>query len=161
MAFLMKKQTGFKPLPPSLKVIFIFNAIGLGLSALGFFAIAELFRAPTFFFTFPLLGWPAVIFGLLIVVAKIILLIIFLKRSPWTWGFSIGYFGLLILNGLINLFILKDQISTQADYSELPEFAQNFGFAVGFATAFLMIGMYVTFLTFITLRRGYFQGKSR
>jgi len=104
----MEKQTGWKPIPLSLKVLFVF----LVLWAIGtVFALPMRFESGIPFFGLWLSG---IIAGIIVLLLDIVGPITFLfglwKRKSWAPKVAIIYMSIFILNSVVALFTVREQL---------------------------------------------------
>lgn len=90
------RETGWKPLPLSLKILLVVTGLSI---------IASIFafgKAPTALFGFLLTGVPGIIASIVLnLLAPGIMFFSVLKRLPWAWKYSLAYLGFFLANGLI------------------------------------------------------------
>lgn len=146
-------------MPASLKVLFIFLCIGLGVSLI---TLPLVWKTGYFLFGFHLIDlWSVLTTFFLGVVAVVLFLVVLLKRLSWAWLYGLGYFIFNIALILSSIFTLEHQLLAQPDFSQLPQVAQSMASAITLVGFILSIGVQVTFLVFIILRRRYFDGEKK
>lgn len=136
-----KFASGWKPLPRSLKLFFIFLVLSVIVS------LPSL--QDTRFFLFGL-----VVPGLLsqgahavfVLLAPLILLLAMLKRLPWTWKYALGYLIFFATNSLVGAFLFSR--SAQGDAGRLWLTIE-----VGAGSVMLMVTCMILFWT----QRRYFE----
>jgi len=104
----MKEQTGWKPIPLSLKILFVVFVL---------WSIGSLFAIPTryelglpFFGVFVYGIVASLIVLLLDVVAPITFLFALWNRKSWATSFALSYIGFFILNSGIAFFTVREQL---------------------------------------------------
>ena len=156
------KETGWNPLPTSLKVITIFLGIGILSSVYSLFSGSS--------FGYSLLGFyiSGITGLLLIILINILGVLLFLrgiwKRNSWTWKYGISMFSFFIVNGLLSvrtipqiikaINIIPSQQGIPLETVPLIEPLLTVGITIG-----LIVGTIINIIFLILLykKRSYFE----
>ncbi len=106
----MNSPSGWKPIPISLKIIFVLISLWVVGSI---FAIPMRAESGLPFFGLYLYGVPAIlILALLDIVAPIIFLVGLYKRKSWAPCVAYIYMSVFVLNSLVALFTVREELGT-------------------------------------------------
>lgn len=151
----MAKEKGWKPLPTSLKILFVLTLISLPFSLIGLSPIAKT--------GYPLLGFQifgagAIMLYILSLVAVIIFLMGLWNRYRWTAKYGLAYYGFFLLNGLSGMINIPKQIEQQL--SQIPTALPGVkeGMYAGIIISILIsISVAIIFMAIIYKKRDYFK----
>jgi len=120
----MNTENGWKPLPTSLKILFVIFGLGVLSSIYSLFSVSE---GGYSLFSFELYGLSAILLLLLIsIVGSSVILLGFWKRYSWVWKYTLGYLIFMILNGILSMLNLSSKVSLIVSQLEIsiPGFDQ-------------------------------------
>ncbi len=105
----MEQEKGWKPLPLSLKFLFVIFSLGVISSIYSLFSISKNGYS---LFSFELYGLSAILLLLLInIVGVLIILVGFWKRQSWVWGYSIGYLFFIVINSILSMLNIPNKVN--------------------------------------------------
>ena len=151
----MAKEKGWKPLPTSLKILFVLTLISIPFSLIGLLSIA---KTGYLLLGFQVFGTGAIILYILSLAATIIFPIGLWNRYHWTAKYGLAYYGFSLLNTLSGMIPTQKQIEQQL--SQLPAALPGLKeamYASIIITAIISIAVTIIFLTIIYKKRDYFK----
>ena len=142
-------------IPLSLKLVFIIVLVGLGSST---YLLSLTYNGGYSFFGFDFLGVKALLLSLVIdIFGSIAVLVSIWFAKKWGFGYTLGYFGFLILNGILSVIALKQRIDAFGDqFGGVPAVHKALFMEV-IISGIVGFSIYLLILILITRNKKYFE----
>ena len=113
------RESGFKPMPTVLKVLFIFICIGLAGSVI---SLSSVNAKGVFMFGYGITGTVAWLISIFWIAVMVVLLTSWWNRSAWAWWYGIAYFIVSLINNIIMVFSIDRLLAFSLDkMPSIPE----------------------------------------
>jgi len=155
----MEKTKGFKPMPLSIKIIFVLFVMGLVMS---FFLLPFITTTGVSFFGMVLTGAPGVIALMFAIALQLIFIISFWNRYPWAWKYGLAFMAYSVVSSILSMLTIPSKIEESfASLAYVPgttEAAKSIAtMSATFGIVFSIV-IYGIFAYFMYRHRAYFRG---
>ena len=153
----MVREKGWKPLPASLKVLFVILVLSMFISS---FSVDSVFKVGYFILGFHIFGIGAIIsLAIFSVFGMIVFLLALWNRLAWTWKYGVAYFTFFILNQL--LFLPRLPKKLESLISQIPATVPPGTIEAMYSSAIMGllfgVALNVVYLIIIYRTRSYFE----